>query len=355
MTWPAWLNRVLPYLGRRQARQDLQEELRLHMEFERERQRDAGATETEARRSARRRLGSIVVIREDVDAVWGWRWLDDLGRDLRHAVRGLRRNPGVTATIIIVLAMGIGANTAMFSIVHGMLLRELPYPDADAIVRIGESYGADAGWSPNLSNRSMLALQEEAESFEQLAAYGPAGPVVSAGRRGSVTLRGARVSPALFPLLRAAPHVGRLFTEGEARAGADRVALLSFDAWNIHFASDPDIVGAVLRQDGGPLTHAVPVFGLEHAALAHRPVDFLDGQEDFRALHVTPRPSGRRCRRGTLGRASANRSSIRPSCPPRCRGCRRARSARSGARVRSESDQRHSVWPACAGGNPRRR
>ena len=254
MTWPAWLNRLLPYLGRRQAREDLQEELRLHVELEQERQRDAGATEAEAGRAARRRLGSLALIREDVNDVWGWRWLDDLDRDLRHAVRGLRRSPGATATIIIVLAMGIGANTAMFSIVYGMLLRPLPYPDADAIVRIGESYGADAGGSPSLSNRSMLALQDEAESFEQLAAYGPAGPLVSAGPRGSVTLRGALVSPALFPLLRATPHVGRLFMEGEARAGADRVALLSFDAWNTHFASDPDIVGATLQQNGGPLT-----------------------------------------------------------------------------------------------------
>ena len=254
MTWPPWLRRLVPYLGRRQAREELQEELRLHSELERERQLDAGATETEARRSVLRKLGSMAAIREDVDAVWSWRWLDDLVGDLRHAVRGLRRSPGVTATVVIVLAMGIGANSATFSIVYGMLLRPLPYPDSDAIVRIGESYEADAGWSPSLSNRSILALQEEAESFEQLAAYGPAGPVVWAGPHGSVTLRGARVSPALFPLLRAVPRVGRLFTEGESRAGADGVALLSFDTWNTHFASDPDVVGAVLEQGGGPLT-----------------------------------------------------------------------------------------------------
>ena len=251
MTWPAWLNRVLPYLGRRQSREDLQEELRLHMEFERERQRDAGATETEARRSARRRLGSIVVIREDVDAVWGWRWLDDLGRDLRHAVRGLRRSPGVTATVVIVLAVGIGANTAMFSIVYGMLLRPLPYPDADAIVRVGHVSAAHPGSPAVLSNITFPRIQADAESFEYLAAYTPRS-LTWIGPDGPRTLRGAMVSPSLFPLLRAKPHVGRLFTEEEAREGADRVALLSHDTWTNRFVSDPGIIGAPLELDGEP-------------------------------------------------------------------------------------------------------
>lgn len=96
----------------------------------------------------------------------GVRWLDDLGGDLRHAVRSLRRSPGFAATVALILALGIGANTAMFSIVYSVLLRPLPYPNAGAIVRVGESLGPSSPSDTWLSNRSMPLLQESAESFE---------------------------------------------------------------------------------------------------------------------------------------------------------------------------------------------
>ena len=250
MRWRTWLYRVVPYVGRRQAEQDLHEELRLHVELERERRRDAGVPEAEASRAARRKLGNAPLIRERTRDVWGWRWLDDLGRDMRHAARGLRREPGFTATVVCVLALGIGANTAMFSIVYGMLLRPLPYPDSEAIVHIGESFGD----SPSrLSTYAIPVLQEAAESFEQLAAYGPLS-VEWARPDGAVTLRGATVSPSMFPLLRATPHLGRLFTEEEGRDGAAGIVLLSHRAWTVRFASDPDIVGTVLTLDDAPHT-----------------------------------------------------------------------------------------------------
>ncbi|MCY4121533.1 MAG: ABC transporter permease, partial [Acidobacteria bacterium] len=227
--------------------------LRLHLELERERQRDAGVPQADALRAARRRLGNGTLIRERTRDVWGWRWLDELGRDVRHAVRGLRRSPGFTATVVVVLALGIGANTAMFAVVYGVLLRPLPYPDAGAIVRVGESLGSSGVSDMWLSNRSMPLLVESAESFEQLAAYQDHS-VESASLDGAA-LSGARVSPSLFPLLRAAPHLGRLFTEEEARVGANPVVLLSHGAWTRRFASDPDVVGTLVDLDGDP--HAV--------------------------------------------------------------------------------------------------
>ena len=135
-----WFRRVLPYLARRQADADLREELRLHVELERERLRDTGVPDDEADLAARRKLGNAILIRERTRDVWGWRWLDDLGRDVRHALRGLRRNAAFTAAVVCVLAAGIGANSAMFGIVHGMLIRPLPYPDAGAIVEVGERF-----------------------------------------------------------------------------------------------------------------------------------------------------------------------------------------------------------------------
>ena len=179
--------------------------------------------------------------------------MDTLLRDLRYAVRQLVRQRAFTLTAVATLALGIGANTAMFGIVYGILLRPLPYPDPGAIVRIGESFGGRGRAGAFLSNRSMALLQDDAESFEQLAAY-RAASVDWAGPDGAVTLRGARVSPSLFPLLRAAPHLGRLFIEEEGRAGADRVVLLSHGAWTNRFAADPDIVGAAVDFGGDPYT-----------------------------------------------------------------------------------------------------
>ena len=178
--------------------------------------------------------------------------MDSFFRDLRHALRQLARQRAFTVTAVATLALGLGANTAMFGIVYGILLRPLPYPDAAAIVRIGESFGG-RGQGAFLSNRSMALLDEHAESFEQIAAY-RAAAFDWAGPDGAVTLRGARVSPSLFPLLRAAPHLGRLFTEEEGRAGADRVVLLSHGAWTSRFGADPDVVGAAVDLGSDPHT-----------------------------------------------------------------------------------------------------
>ena len=192
------------------------------------------------------RSGTQILIRERIRDTWGCRWLDDLGRDLRHAVRGLRRSVGFAATVTLVLALGIGANTAMFSIVYGVLLRPLPYPDADAIVRIGEPR-APTGASDLLSNRFVALLQENAESFEQVAAH--QGTSVDWD---GVRLSGSLVSPSLFPMLRTSPRLGRLFLDEEARLGAARVVLLSHGTWTNRFGADPSVVGTMMDLDGEP-------------------------------------------------------------------------------------------------------
>ena len=248
MQWSVWLRRFVPYLGRRQAEADLQEELGLHLELERERNRYAGLSEDDAHRAARRKLGNGTLIRERTRDVWGWRWLDDLGRDLRHAVRSLRRSPGFTAAVVLVLALGIGANTAMFSIVYGMLIRELPYPDPSRIVRVGRVSRSMPEAPVYLSTRMLAEVQEAAESFEQLAAYGAyTFPWTSPD---GARPWGAPVSPALLRLLGARPHLGRLFTDDDARVGADGVVLLSHGAWTRRFGASPDVVGSIVDVDG---------------------------------------------------------------------------------------------------------
>ena len=191
-------------------------------------------------------------VRDPIQDERGVRWLGDLGRDLRHAVRGLRRSPGFAASVALMLALGLGANTAMFGIVYGVLLRPLPYPDAAAIVRIGEPLGSSSGSDMWLSNVSMPLLEESAESFELLAGYQEIS-ARSASLDGA-TLSGAQVSPSLFPLLGSGPLLGRLFMEEEARDGADRVVLLSHGVWTRRFGSDADIVGTLVDLDGEPHT-----------------------------------------------------------------------------------------------------
>ena len=218
-------------------------------------------------------------------------WLDDLGRDLRHAIRGLSRSAGFTATVMLILALGIGANTAMFSIVYGALLRPLPYPDADAIVSVGEPssfLGSISGTF--LTNRSLPLLQENADSFDQIAAYQEL-----RGERDGVTLRGASVSPALFPLLRARPYLGRLFLEEEARIGAPRIALLSHRAWTNHFAADPNIVGTSV--DLGSNVHLV-------VGVLAEGFHFPTPESDFWLPYIVERPGASAADGGIAARSS---------------------------------------------------
>ena len=176
--------------------------------------------------------------------------LDSLLKDADSAVRRLAGQPGFTLAALMTLAFGIGANTAMFSVIYSVLLRPLPYPEPEGIVRVGDAFGGRQ--SLMVSNQS-FPLIEGAESFEHVAAY-RGSSLEWTGPDGTVTLRGAAVSPALFPLLRATPQLGRVFTAEEARTGADRVVLLSHRAWTNRFASNPDIVGAALDLGGDPYT-----------------------------------------------------------------------------------------------------
>ena len=244
MTWPHWLCRFVPYLGRRQADADVEEELRLHLELERVRQREAGARDSDARRAARRTLGNATLVRERTRDVWGWRWLDDLACDLRHAVRGLRRNRGFAITVVTILALGIGASTATFSVVYGVLLRPLPYPEPARIVSVR-----------GLTNVTFPAVRDDTRTLEHLAAFGATRRFTWRGPSGTLALRGWEVSPSFFGgVYGMAPHLGRFFTEDEAVAGAHRVVVLSYPAWRDRFGSDPNVIGRPLDLDGAPYT-----------------------------------------------------------------------------------------------------
>ena len=181
--------------------------------------------------------------------------MDALWLDVRYAVRTLLKRPGFLAVAVITLALGAGANTAIFSVVNTVLLRPLPYPNADRIVRViqNRAPGAMPGGLPSrlaaLSTDDLQAWRPRSQTLSQMAAYGPAAFTMT-GRAEPVRLAAARVSPALFPLLGIAPLKGRTFEPGEERTGADGVVILSFTAWQKYFAADPDMLTRTLTLDG---------------------------------------------------------------------------------------------------------
>ena len=184
--------------------------------------------------------------------------MEALLQDLRDAVRQLRVRPAFTVAVVGILGLGIGANTATFSLVSGLMLRPLPYADADTVVAVGHPAGDSGAASarpvfPYLMPDELQQLQDGARSFEHIAAYRSVS-FVTDSPNGLVELSAAEVTPSLFPLLRTTPWLGRTFTEEDAAEGAGRVVLLSQGAWTRRFGADPDIVGAPVELNDEPYT-----------------------------------------------------------------------------------------------------
>ena len=186
-----------------------------------------------------------------------------LVHDLRQSVRLLVKTPGFTFVALATVALGIGANTAVFSVVNAALLRPLPYPDPDRLVRVREERPLMRGrdMPAFMTNMTLDAWREDAQTIEQIAGYSDRGFTLS-GAAGNATnwsigeavrVRGAVVSPSLFPLLRARPFLGRVFTSEEEAAGNNRVAILSYRAWQTRYGGAPELIGALLTLDDGRL------------------------------------------------------------------------------------------------------
>ena len=170
--------------------------------------------------------------------------------DLRYAGRALLRSPGFTAVAVLTLALGIGANTAIFSVVNSVLLKPLPLPEPDRLVRV---YELDEGRPWTLSPPNFTDLRRESSVFEEMAAYtGTAAALTGAGDAKRVA--GTVATGGFFRVLGAAPLLGRTFSTGDAVAGHDRVVVLSHGLWQREFAAAPGIVGETVRLDGRDFT-----------------------------------------------------------------------------------------------------
>src|SRR5919197_1649893 len=169
--------------------------------------------------------------------------------DLRYAVRGLLKKPLFAVLTVLTLALGIGANAAIFSVVNGVLLRPLPYPHPERLMMVW-IYNPRQGFDKDVAPYPTFAdWRGQSRSFEQLAAYFGAS-VSLTGVCDPAQLRGARVTPSFFPTMNVQPALGRWFTEEDAKAGHERVVILEHGLWERRFGSDPAMVGRTIQLSG---------------------------------------------------------------------------------------------------------
>src|SRR5207244_1203204 len=181
-------------------------------------------------------------------------WLERVVQDVRYGARALRRTPAFTVVAVLTLALAIGANSAVFTVVNGVLLRPLPFRDPERLFLI--SYlPTDLPFEipPGLVDQNWLAYRESARSFEHVTAYSRMQATLS-GTGDAARVNAARVDPDFFSVLGVAPAVGRPFAPEEKTPGRDRVAILSAALWQDRFASDPRVTGKSITLDGIPYT-----------------------------------------------------------------------------------------------------
>jgi MacB-like periplasmic core domain len=250
------LSRCAALLGRKQLDDDLDDELGAHLELAIVENVRRGMTESEARTAALRAFGGQTQIKEMYRTQRGIPFLEILAQDLRYAVRRLRSSPGFAAVAVITLALGIGANTAIFTLVQGILLRSLPVADPSRLYRIGDrttccyydGFEDESGDFDLFSYDLYLQFNQAAPEFEQLAAVqaGGSGYSVRAGAEPPRPLRTEFVSGNYFAALGIGAYTGRVFTESDDEAGAAPVVVISYRAWESDFARDPGIVGSTV-------------------------------------------------------------------------------------------------------------
>ena len=258
MSWhQGALARLRAILRRGAGESELDEEFRFHLEMEVEKHLRAGLSPDEARRRARVVFGGVDRHKEAMRDGRRVGWIEGPWQDLRYAVRGLARAPGFALVAVLTLALGIGAATAVFSVVNAVLLRPLPFPDADRLHLVwSRSEDSPESW---LSHPEWMDLRERSTSFTDLAVLRDFSFAVT-GEQEAEQVAALAVSANLFRTLGVRPLLGRAFSSQEDRTGAGRVAILSHGFWQRRFGGDPGVLGRAIMLDGEPHT----VIGVLH-------------------------------------------------------------------------------------------
>jgi predicted permease len=244
-------------LGGRRGK-ELEEELESHIQMAIRDRIERGESPEHAAANARREFGNEGVVREVTRDAWGWRWFENILRDLRYGTRILRQNPGFTTVAILTMALGIGANTAIFSVVYAALLRPLPYDQPAQIATLGETRDAGHLADPLLANTSYpdyVDWTNQAKSFDSMGGY-QGDQFIYAGAGNPEVLQGGQVTASFFKTLGVKMALGSDFRTGQDLPNAPKVAIVTYAFWQQRLGGNPSSVGQSLRLDGKSYTIA---------------------------------------------------------------------------------------------------
>ena len=298
--------------SRKRLERELKAELEDHIERQAADNIQAGMTKEEARRAARIKFGGVEQISEVCRDARGARWLEAMSQDMRFAYRTLGKSPGFTVAAVCTLALGIGANTAIFSVIDGVILRPLPYRDPGQLVAVEEQSRA-SGTEFTFSYPDFLDCKTASHSFESMAAWRNSGVKVTSPGEPEY-MKGRQVSAGFLSALGVAPVLGREFRPDEDRRGAAPVAMIGYSLWRNRFHGSPNAIGATLEAGGKGYT----IVGIVPASLRFyddRQVWTPLGQNESvvtlkRDMYVGIRAIGRLRRGPTIKRADAELKAV---------------------------------------------
>src|SRR5262245_25601061 len=245
LLWQLW-RRLFSLMHRGRLQREMEEEMRFHLEMQIEENIDKGMATKEARQAARRQFGNQTWLKEVSREMWSVRSIETLVQDLRYGARMLAKHPGFTAVVVITLTLGIGANAALFSVVNGVLLNPLPYPQPEQLVALNQR-------TPNVAAGSIpypnfLDWQKENQTFSAMAVSRPSSFAL-VGTVEAERVSGRRCTANLFSVLGVKPALGRDFAPGEDARGAVPVVIISAELWQRRFGGAPDVPGKSLTVD----------------------------------------------------------------------------------------------------------
>lgn len=232
----------------RRKRQELQEEIDAHLRMAEDDRIAHGENPSHAAQSARRELGNGALIHETTRDQWGWRWLETLLLDIRYGLRTLRKSPGFTIVAVLTLALGIGANAAIFSVVDAVLLRPLPFHNPDRLVQLWETEGSPGNFP--LMGEDFLDWRAQNSTFDDMSVYSYEEDFNASADGETERATIVETQANFFSLLGARPILGRLFAQGEDQAGQNHVAILSYGFWQQNFGGQADAIGKSLELNG---------------------------------------------------------------------------------------------------------
>ncbi len=254
--------RRLPKVGtsRGSIERDIDAEMRFHIQMRVEDLMRHGHSEGDANSAAVQEYGDIIAAKHELALIdrrtarqASWReWFASLGQDIRFGVRGLRARPGFTITVLLTLALGVGANAAIFSVVDAVLLQPLPFAQPDRLVHLWEVYHSNVDSRSEASYPDYLDWQARTKTFSALGGYSGGGSLLGGAQ--PATVASARATANFFDVLGVHPLIGRSFLPGEDAVGAPRVVLLSYGFWQRQFAGDDRVLGRVITLDGAAAT-----------------------------------------------------------------------------------------------------